>query len=85
LLWTLAWKLTTGLEFKLRYGLDYGLLMKHEHVNTAKEVEEVLVYFFSDVKCKVFGMSKSISLYRYYECNNPRIERCREFSVISNE
>jgi hypothetical protein len=79
LLWALGWKLTTGLEFKLRYGLDYGLLMKHEHVNTAKEIEKVLEYFFKDIECKVFGLSKSISLYRYYECHKPRIDRCREF------
>src|SRR5436309_612461 len=31
-LWTLGWKLTTGLEFRLKHGLDYGLLMRHEHV-----------------------------------------------------
>lgn len=79
LLWTLGWKLTTGLEFKLKHGLDYGLLMQHEHVNTAEEIEEVLEYFFKGIKCKVFGLSKSISLYRYYECHNPRIDRCREF------
>jgi hypothetical protein len=79
-LWTLGWKLTTGLEFKLRHGLDYGLLMKHEHVNTAREIEEVLEYFFKKIECKVFGLSKSISLYRYYECRSPRIDRCREFS-----
>ena len=84
LLWTLAWKLTTGLEFKLTHGLDYGLLMKHEHVNTAKEIEGVLEYFFKKVKCKVFGLSKSISLYRHYECHNPRIDKCREFSRKPN-
>lgn len=82
-LWTLGWKLTTGLEFKLRHGLDYGLLMKHEHVNTAWEIEEVLQYFFNDIECKVFGLSRSISLYRYYECRSPRIDRCREFSKAS--
>ena len=46
-LWTLGWKLTTGLEFKLKYGMDYGILIKHEHVNTANEIEEVLNYFYS--------------------------------------
>lgn len=80
LLWTLGWRLTTGLEFKLKYGLDYGLLMKHEHINTAKEIEEVLDYFFEQVKCRVLGLSKSISLYRFYECRNPRVERCCEFT-----
>lgn len=84
LLWTLGWKLTTRLEFKLKHGLDYGLLMKHEHVNTAREIEEVLQYFFKDIECKVFGLSKSISLYRYYECRSPRIDTCHRFSKTPN-
>ncbi len=79
-LWTLGWKMTTGLEFKLKYGLDYALLMRHEHVNTAEEIEQVLGYFFSIVSCRVFGLSKATSLYRYYECRSPRLERCREFA-----
>jgi hypothetical protein len=79
-LWTLGWKLTTGLEFKLKHGLDYGLLMKHEHVNTADEIESVLSFFFKKVTHKVFGLSKAISLYRYYECCDPIIDRCIEFT-----
>lgn len=79
ILWKLGWKLTTGLEFKLKHGLDYELLMKHEHVNTAKEIEEILDYFFEQVTCRVFGISKSISLYQFYECRNPRVDRCCEF------
>lgn len=78
--WTLAWKLTTGVEFKIKHGLDYGLLMKHEHVNTAKEIEEVLRFFFEDVEYKVFGLTKSISLYQFYACSNPRKEQCLEYA-----
>lgn len=80
-LWTLGWRLTTGLEFKLKHGLDYGLLMKHEHVNTAAEIEEVLSYFFGEVRCKVFGLSRSTSLYRYYECRNAAAGRCNRYSL----
>lgn len=80
-LWTLGWKLTTGLEFKKKYGLDYGLLMKHEHVNTAEEIEKVLEFFFEDIKCKIFGISKSFSLYRFYTCIKPRGEKCREYTA----
>ena len=83
-LWTLGWKLTTGLEFKLKHGLDYGLLLKHEHVNTAKEIEEVLEYFFKNVKCEVFGLNKAVSFYRFYECSNPRLEKCSEFADQCN-
>ena len=78
-LWTLGWKLTTGIEFRLRHGLDYGVLMKHEHVNTAKEIEEVLVYFFSKVRWKVLGLSRSVSFYRFYECHQPLKDRCESY------
>lgn len=78
-LWTLGWKMTTGLEFKLKHGIDYNLIMKFEHVNTAREIEEVLKYFFGEIRCKVFGITKSCSLYRYYECNSPFIARCYKY------
>lgn len=84
LLWTLGWKITTGLEFKLKHGLDYNLLVKHEHVNTAREIEEVLEYFFEEVGCKVFGLTKGISFYRYYECRKPIVARCSVFSNKQN-
>ena len=31
-LWILSWKLTTGLEYKLKYGLDYSILMKSARI-----------------------------------------------------
>ncbi|HEX7649758.1 MAG TPA: hypothetical protein VF450_20345 [Noviherbaspirillum sp.] len=80
-LWTLGWKLTTGLEFRMKYGLDYGLLMKHEHVNTAREIRDVLKFFFSEVKGSAFGLSNALSLYQFYECKRPRLERCREYAL----
>jgi len=76
LLWTLAWRMSTGLEFWLRHRLDYGVMMRHEHVNSAQEIEEVLRYFFETVECRVFGLSRALSLYRYYECRRPVMERC---------
>jgi hypothetical protein len=82
-LWALGWKLTTGLEFKLKYGLDYGLLMKHEHVNTASEIREVLQFFFENVQCHVFGVARAVSLYQFYECRDPRMERCRQYAVVN--
>ena len=87
MLWALGWKLTTGLEFRLKHGLDYGALMRHEHVNTAKEIEQILQYFYHDTQCEVFGLSKSLSLYRYYECRRPRLERSSEYlaSLIKKE
>jgi hypothetical protein len=75
-LWKLGWMLTTGLEFRLRHGLDYGRLMQYEHVNTAAEIEWLLHFFFKAVRCKVFGVSKYLSLYQFYTCREPDLERC---------
>jgi hypothetical protein len=78
-LWTLGWKATTGLEFKIKHGLDYGTLMKYEHVNNADEIEEILNYFYKNISCAFLGIGKNISLYRYYECVNPNIELAKAY------
>lgn len=77
--WLLCWKLITGVEFRIRYGLDYGVLMRHEHMNTAREVEDVLRHFFADVREDAFGPSKRLSLYQFFACSNPRAARCRDY------
>lgn len=79
ILWKLGWKLTTGIEFKLKYGLDYGILMSHEHVNTADEIEEVLKYFYSNLKCSCFGVSRKFAFYRFYECSKPKLKEAKDY------
>lgn len=78
-LWKLGYKLTTGIEFKLKYGLDYSILMNYEHVNTAKEIEQVLKYFYGKVKCSCFGINKRIAFYRFYECSHPNRELAKAY------
>lgn len=78
-LWTLGWKMTTGLEFRLRHGLDYGLLLRHEHVNDAAEIEEVLRHFFAETKEAAFGLGKKVSLYQFYANREPLLDRCRAY------
>src|SRR5262245_59168151 len=85
LLWTLGWKLTTGLEFRFKHGLDYGMLMKHEHVNTAAEIRKLLRHFFKEVECNVFGLTVSFSFYQFYLCGDPVVERCRQFAKRSRD
>jgi 2-polyprenyl-3-methyl-5-hydroxy-6-metoxy-1,4-benzoquinol methylase len=68
-LWTLGWTMTTGLEFWLRYRLKYSILMRHEHVNTADEIDVVLRKYYKSVKVRYFGIGKHFSLYRFYECH----------------
>lgn len=47
-------------------GLNYSLFMNYDHVNTADEVEEVLRFYYKVVTCCMFGISKTLSLYRVY-------------------
>lgn len=79
ILWRLGWKSTTALAFKRRYGLDYEVLMKHEHVNSAREIEDVLRYFFAEVRGSVFGLARSLSFYQFYACAKPRRDECRTY------
>ena len=77
--WYLSWRLSTGLEFWLRHRLDYGRIMRHEHVNTAREIEEVLRHFFGEVSMKVFGLSRGISLFQHFACAQPHRDRARAY------
>jgi len=74
LLWTLGWSLTTGLEFRLRHGLDYGDLMRHEHVNSAREIEMLIEGLFQRVRVRSFGLGRQLSLYRFVEARLPRLD-----------
>lgn len=76
ILWRLGYTFTTGLEFKRKHGLDYEVLMRHEHVNTAAEIEAVLRYFFGQVGRSVFGVARALSIYQFYECSRPDRDRC---------
>jgi len=78
-LWSLGWRLTTGLEFRLRHNLDYGELIRHEHVNQAWEIETVLRCFFKKISCSFFGLNRSVSLYQYFRCQQPDTARCAEY------
>ncbi len=72
-LWKFAYKVTTGLSFRVKYKLNYEVLMRYEHVNTADEIEVVLNFFFNKVKCRYLGITKYFALYRFYECKELNI------------
>lgn len=74
MLWKLGWMLTTGLEFRLRHGLDYGLLMAHEHVNEARDIETLVRALFEEVEIKSFGVGRQLSLYRFIAARKPRLD-----------
>ncbi len=70
-LWHFAYTMTTGREFKKKFGLDYEIWMRYEHVNTSDEIDVILRHYFKNVRMKLLGIGKTLSLYRYYECRGP--------------
>lgn len=79
-LWKMAWSYGTGPEFRRRTGLDYGVLMKYEHVNTVSEIEECIRYFFETVKVVRFPLpSKNFSFYTVFIATSPLRTRCEKF------
>lgn len=74
-LWKFAYTMTTGREFKRLFGLDYEVLMRYEHINKADEIEQILKYYYSNVKMSLLGVGKTFSFYRYYECSCPKVKK----------
>lgn len=79
-LWGLGWRATTGLAYRLRNGLSYGVAMRHEHINDASEIVDVIRWFFADVAVRRFPLPfHHASLYTYVEARSPRRDRCRAY------
>jgi hypothetical protein len=83
-LWGLAWRSTTGVAYRLRRGLDYGAIMRHEHVNSAPEILELMGYFFARIDVTRFPLPwHQLSFYTVASASAPRLDRCRRWSVPS--
>ena len=83
LLWGLAWRLTTGIEYRLKRGLDYGAIMRHEHLNTASEILILLGYFYEQVEVSRFLLPfDHLSFYTTAVARQPRLDRCRSFHAL---
>ena len=76
LAWKLGYMLSTGLAFRRKYGLDYGVIMRHEHVNTYAQIVAVVRAIFTDVRVvRSFPLPVPHgSFYAYVEATNPRPE-----------
>jgi SAM-dependent methyltransferase len=74
LTWGLAWRLVTGPAYRARTGLDYGVLMRHEHVNTAPEILALVRHYFKQVKVRRFLLPwHHLSFYAYLEARDPAL------------
>lgn len=84
LLWKLAYMATTGREFEKRYGLKYETMIRHEHINTADEIEKILKHYYKKVKVCFFGIGRTFSIFRYYECGLPRKRKMKPVNKKQN-
>jgi SAM-dependent methyltransferase len=79
-LWALGWRATTGLSFRMRTGLSYLTIMRHEHVNTAAEILASVRYFFRRVEIRRFPFpGLHLSLYTSIRATQPDEARCSQF------
>ncbi len=86
LLWGLSWRLSTGIAYRLRTGLDYKTVMRHEHINNAREIEAILRYLFAEVRVNRFPLpALQLSMYSYVEASSPNLDRCREISLSQSD
>ena len=77
ILWGLAWRLTTGIEYRLRRRLDYGAIMRHEHINTGAEVEALVRHLYESVEVSRFPLrGRHFSFYTVVVARRPRLDRC---------
>lgn len=77
-LWWLGWRMTTGLAYFAKHRMDYGVVMRHEHLNSAHEILSVCKWIFDEVKIRRFPTPlHHISFYTYVEAHRPNVGRCR--------
>ncbi len=80
LLWGISWRCATALAYRMRTDLDYGTLMRHEHVNSAADVGAVVAYFFKKILFRRFPLPiHHLSFYTYVEASRCNVSRCQEF------
>jgi len=79
-LWGASWRLTTGIAYRIRTGLDYKTVMRHEHINDSKEIIELIRYFFETVKISRFPLrGHHTSFYTYIEASAPNLALASQF------
>jgi hypothetical protein len=80
MLWGLGWRLTTGVAYRMRTGLDYGRIMEYEHINTVDEIVIVTNYFFEKVELSRFPTRWAhLSFYTLIEASRARRDVAARF------
>lgn len=72
LLWALSWRLGKALPFWFKTRLDYGEMVRHEHVSRLDEILPVIRHVFRSVTVRHHPLpGLHLSLYAYVEARDP--------------
>lgn len=78
-LWYFSSRYISGLNFFLKHRLNFDTFLKHEHVNSAVEIEEIFKLLFEKIKIKRFPFNFfHLSIFSYIEATNPKLEICQQ-------
>ena len=78
--WGLSWRLTSAVSFWIRRKMSYTPIIRHEHVNTRKEILKVIRTFFDDVKIQSFPLPvATFAFYSYIEAKKPNITKIKAY------
>jgi SAM-dependent methyltransferase len=84
MLWWIGWRFSTGISYYLRTRLDYGVVMRHEHVNAARDILAVIRHLFRNVQLKRFPFpGDHFSFYTYIEARRPDRGACERLLGVS--
>jgi hypothetical protein len=79
-LWGLGWRMTSSPMFWRRYRMPYSPVIRHEHINTAREIGDVLRIFFDSVEINRFPLpAHHASIYTYLHCTRPLAATCQTY------
>lgn len=75
--WSFAYKMTTGIAFRLKTGHSYEEMMRHEHINLADEITAICSYFFTENSFKRDPLPiHPLGMYVLCKCAKPDREKC---------
>jgi SAM-dependent methyltransferase len=78
--WYSAWRFGTGAAYRLRTGLSYVPLMRHEHVNNAQEIESIVRLFFHTTALRRYPLPFfQTSLYSVITAREPDLRTCDQW------
>ena len=80
LLWDISWRLTTGISYWHRTGLNYSAVMHHEHINKASDILAVVSHFYGSMQIRRFPTPiPALSFYTAFRAAQPLVSVARAF------